>query len=207
MCYSNGNSYSFVFKFPSSLVYAFHLIACILSGIILLTTICLNSLTVLTFWRTPRLRENASLYLVMILALVDTGIGAFSHSFLTMAMIYELLYSSACWVYYIQAKSFRPTTALSLSVVAAISAERYFGVVHPLIHRTKLTKVRLSQLLLFIWFSCAIVSVPAYFHDNPFQVFATISIIHVSSSDNNLFIHQDSIYCNSFKSTTGGTNK
>ena len=168
MCYSNGNLYSFVFKFPSSLAYAFHLIACILSGIILLTTICLNSLTVLTFWRTPRLRENASLYLVMILALVDTGIGALSHSFLTMAMIYDLIHSSACWVYYIQAKSFRPTTALSLSVVAAISAERYFGVVHPLIHRTKITKVRLSQLLLFIWFSCAIVSMPACFHDKPF---------------------------------------
>ena len=154
-----------------------------------------------------RKRFVISCYIMILALVIDTGTGAFSHSFLTMAMIYELMHSSTCWVYYIQAKSFRPTTALSLSVVAAISAERYFGVVHPLIHRTKITKVRLSQLLLFTWFSCAIVSVPAYFHDNPFQVFATISIMHVSSSDNNLFIHQDSIYCNSFKSTTGETNK
>ena len=94
-----------------------------------------------------------------------------------------LITSAAIWgggnllAYYIQAKSFGPTTALSLSIVAAISAERYFGVLHPLIHRTKIIKVKLSHFLLFIWLSCAIVSVPAYFHEDPFQVSATLSIV------------------------------
>ena len=176
MCYSNGNSYSFVLKFPSSIAFAIHLFACILSGLILLTTICLNSLTVLTFWRTPRLRKNASLYLVMILSFVDAGVGVSCNPFLTIGIIYDLKHSSACWVYDIQIKLLRTFTFLSLTVVAAISVERYFGVVHPLIHRTKLTKVKLSQLLLFIWSSCGIVSLPAYFDDNPVPKFAHISI-------------------------------
>ena len=109
ICYSNGNSYSFGFKFPSSLVFAIHLFACILSGIILLTTICLNLLTVLTFWRTPRLRKNASLYLVMILSFVDAGIGVSCNPFLTIGIIYDLKHSSACWVYDIQLKLLRPS--------------------------------------------------------------------------------------------------
>ena len=177
MCYSNGNSYPFVFKFPSSFAFAVHLTACILSGIIVLTTVSLNSLTVLTFWRTPRLRENASLYLVMILSLVDAGIGTFCHPFITISLIHDLMNLQACWIYHVQSKSLRPTTVLSLSIVAAISVERYFGVVHPLIHRAKITKVKLSLLVLFIWSSCAIVSLPAHFNDNSLKILASISIV------------------------------
>ena len=177
-CYLNGYSYSNVFKFSSSVAYASHLIACILSGITLLTTIGLNLLTVVTFWRTPRLRENSSLYLVMILSLVDAGIGAFCNPLLTISLIYDLMHSSACWIYDTRSISCRPATILSLSVVAAISTERYFGVVHPLLHRTKMTKVKLSLLLLLIWLGCIVLWLPAYLIDNnPSQLFAPISIV------------------------------
>jgi hypothetical protein len=165
-----------VFKFPSPFAYAIHLIACILSGIVLLTTVGLNSLTVLTFWRTRRLRENTSLFLVMVLSLVDLGVGAFCNPWLTMSLIYDLMQSSACWAYEVQSKSLRPTTLLSFSIVAAISTERYVGVVHPFIHKTKITKVKLSLILLFVWSCCAIVALPAYFQDNPLQLFVPICI-------------------------------
>jgi hypothetical protein len=177
MCYSNGEYYPFMFKFPSSFAYAFYLFACILSGIIFLTTVGLNSLTVLTFWRTRRLRENNSLFLVMVLSLVDLGIGALCNSLLTISLTYDLIYSPECWLYGVQAKSFPLATIFSLSIVAAISTERYFGVVHPLIHRTKVTKVKLWQLLLFIWSCCAVVSSPAYFNKNPLLSFWRISIL------------------------------
>ena len=166
------------FKFSSSLAYASHLLACILSGVILLTTIGLNSLTVLTFWRTPRLRENLVLYLVMILSLVDVGIGAFCNPLVTISLIYDSMHSSACWIYDIRSISCRPATILSLSVVAAISTERYFGVVHPLLHRTKMTKVKLSLLFLLIWLGCIVLWLPTYLIDNnPSQLFAPISIV------------------------------
>ena len=83
--------------------------------------------------------------------------------------------STDCWIYDVKSKLFRPTFVLSLSVVASISVERYFGVVHPLIHRTKISKSYLSKLLLFIWSCCGILSFPAYFNNNPLQVFGTIS--------------------------------
>ena len=112
----------------------------------------------------------------MVLSLVDAGIGAICNPILTISLTYDLMHSSACWIYEIQSKSVPPATVLSLSIVAAISTERYFGVVHPLIHRTKITKTKLSQLLLLIWASCFIVSLPTYFNKNPFQFFAPISV-------------------------------
>ena len=175
-CASNGNSFSLVVEFPSSFAYASHLIVCMLSGVISLTTIGLNSLTVLTFWRTRRLRENTSFYLVMALSLVDAGIGVFCNPLLTLSLIYELMHSSPCWIYGFQTRSLPVACLLSLSIVAAITIERYFGVVHPLIHRTKITKVKLSQLLVLIWSTCFILSFPAYFTDNPFRLFTVMSV-------------------------------
>ena len=176
ICNTDGVTILLVSKFPSSLAYATHLTACVLSIIVILATICLNSLTVLTFWRTCRLRKNISLYLVMVLSLVDAGIGAFCHPTQIISMIFDLMHSTACWTNEVQSKAFRPSTVLSLSVVAAISAERYLGVVHPLFHRTKITKSKLTKLLLLIWASCAVISFPAYFDENPAQIFTAISM-------------------------------
>ena len=85
----------------------------------------------------------------------------------------------ACWIYNVQSKLFQPTSVLSLSIVAAISVERYFGVVHPLIHRKKITKVKLSRLVLSIWSSCAIVSLPAHFNDTSLKILDSISIVYL----------------------------
>jgi ABC-type multidrug transport system fused ATPase/permease subunit len=173
-CSLNGEIYPLV-KIPSTLAYASQLIACILSIVIVIATVVLNSLIVLTFWRVSRLRENVSLFLVMMLSLVDAATGIFCYPTLTLSQIYSLMESTECWIYDVKSKLFRPTSVLSLSVLAIISLERYFGVVHPFLHRTKTTKSNLSKLLLLIWLCCAVLSFPAYFNKNPLQIFGTIS--------------------------------
>ena len=174
-CYINADVYTFVVKFPSTQAFATYFAACIFSLIIIITTVALNSLTVLTFWRIPRLRENVSMYFIMILSLVDAGTGFFCYPTLTISLIFELIHNPQCWIIDFQAKFFRATSVLSLSVVSAISLERYFGVVYPLIHRTKITKSKLSQLFVIIWMCCGIISLPVYFTENPFNLFATVS--------------------------------
>ena len=62
-----------------------------------------------------------------------------------------------------------------ITIVSAISTERYFGVVYPLIHHSKITKVKPS-LLLCVWSICAILLLLEFFSvGNPLQLFATIS--------------------------------
>ena len=176
LCKIHSDVYPLVVKFPSSLEFRILLAACILSAIILLTTIALNSLTVLTFWRTPRLRKNASLFLVMVLSIVDATTGIFCYPTLTMIMIFDLMLQTKCWKVHVMAISFRLTTVLSLSVVSAIGTERYFGVVHPVIHRQKISKGILVRLLVCIWSILGIILLITFFLDNPFQLFATISV-------------------------------
>lgn len=174
-CHINSDAYSLVFRFPSSLVYVIHFTACILSVVITLATVGLNSLTLLTFWRTPRLRKNVLLFLVMVLSFVDTGTGVICHPTLTISLIYDLMNTPQCWIIDIKAKLFRITSVLSLSVVSAISIERYFGVVHPIVHRTTITRGKLFQLLLYVWSMCALVLVLSFLTSgNPVQYFGTI---------------------------------
>ena len=97
-CSLNGEIYPLV-KIPSTLAYASQLIACILSIVIVIATVVLNSLIVLTFWRVSRLRENVSLFLVMVLSLVDAATGIFCYPTLTLSQIYSLMESTECWIY------------------------------------------------------------------------------------------------------------
>lgn len=175
-CYINSDSYSLVFRFPSTLVYIIHFAACVLSVAITSITVGLNFLTVLTFWRTPRLRKNVLLFLVMVLSFVDTGTGIICHPTLTISLIYDLINAPQCWIIDVKAKLFRITSVLSLSVVTAISIERYFGVLHPITHRTTITRGRLLRLLLCVWSVCALVLVLSFLiTSNPLQYFGTIS--------------------------------
>jgi hypothetical protein len=175
-CKIHSDVYPLVVKFPSSLEFGITLAACLLSGIITLTAIALNSLTALTFLRTPQLRKNVSLFLVMVLSLVDTGAGILCYPTLPTLLILDLMLLTECWKVHAMAVSFRIVTVVSLSVVSALSIERYFGVVHPLIHRQKMSKRILLRLLIGMWSILVILLLVGILLDNPFQLFATISV-------------------------------
>ena len=176
LCKIHSDVYPMVVKFPSSIEFEICLAICVLSGIILLTTVALNSLTALTFWRTPKLRKNVSLFLVMVLSLVDTGSGIFCYPTLTIMVIFNLMLVKKCWFVHVVGTLFQLSSVLSLSVVSAISIERYFGVIHPLIHRRKVSKGALFLLLLGIWSILVLVLLVALLLDMPFETFATVNL-------------------------------
>ena len=164
-----------IYKFLSTAAFAIHFAACIISVIITLATVSLNSLTVLTFWRTLKLRKNILLYLVMILSMVDAGTGIFCYPSLTIRMIFELMKTPKCWQQNVQSNLFKLSSILSLSLVSAISIERYFGVMHPLIHRTQVTKKKLTLLLVLIWSISVFAFVASIFIDKSLNSIITIS--------------------------------
>ena len=175
-CYFNSDEHQLLVAFPSSLTFSIYLSACILSAISSVITICLNSLIVLTFWRTPRLKEKLSLYLVMILSMVDAGTGIFCYPTLTLSLATDLLGAPQCWITHVQSRSFMFTSVLSQSIVSTISTERYLGVVHPFFHRANITKSKLLKFLLCFWLICAVVLVLDVFVHDALQFFATFSL-------------------------------
>ncbi|XP_028408776.1 neuromedin-U receptor 2-like [Dendronephthya gigantea] len=175
-CHLNSDDHRLMVSFPSNLAFSIHLTACILSAIISVATICLNSLVVLTFWRTPPLKEKDSLYLVMILSMVDAGTGIFCYPSLTLSLATDLMGIPQCWITHVQSRLFMFTSVLSQSIVSTISTERYLGVVHPFFHRTKVTKDKLLMVLLCFWSISTLVLVLDVFVHDAFQFFATFSI-------------------------------
>ena len=176
-CCFNSEVLVMIAKFPSKATYVVHSAACFFSIIITLTTIMLNLLTLLTFWRTPRLQKNILLYLVMILSMVDGGTGILCYPLHAARVIYELMETSNCWLVYFQSNLFKLSSILSLSIVSAISIERYFGVIHPLIHRTQVTKKKLLLVLVFIWSISTISFIAALFINKPLNYLIATTLL------------------------------
>ena len=177
-CNFNSDVIFIIGKFPSKAAYVFHFAACILSVIITLTTVVLNWLTLFTFWWTPKLQKNILLYLVMILSMVDGGTGILCYPLFTARVINELMETPNCWFRILQLNLFKLSSILSLSLVSAISIERYFGVIHPLIHRTQVTKKKLLLLLVSIWSICTFSFVAAVFINKPLNfIIATTTLL------------------------------
>ena len=170
-CYVNSKRHVLAVNFPSSFTVASHFTACILTGIISLTTVFVNMPTVVTFWRAPRLRKNVSAYFIMVLSMADAGIGAFSSPIVTINLAFDLIYKTNCSMKYVQSILFMITSFMSISIISAISIERYFGVVHPLVHRTKVTKDKLLFFLRSIWSIMLVMLVLTAFFPEAFRVF------------------------------------
>jgi hypothetical protein len=112
----------------------------------------------------------------MVLSLVDAGAGILCYPTLPTLLILDLMLLTECWKVHAMASSFRIVTVVSLSVVSALSIERYFGVVHPLIYRQKVSKRKLLRLLVGTWSVFGILLLVGILLDNPFQLFGTISV-------------------------------
>ena len=176
-CYLNSDVFAMIVKFPSISTYLVHFAACTFSVIVTLTTIVLNLLTLLTLRRTPRLRNNILLYLVMILSIIDAGTGIFCYPSFTVRMTYELMEIPNNWIKYLQSNLFKLSSILSLSLVSAIGMERYLSVIHPVIHRNRVTKKKLLLLLVFIWSICTFPFATAILINKPLNFIITATLL------------------------------
>lgn len=176
-CYNDIEGYQ-IASISSSFKFMNSLAACVFSGFITMTTVCLNSLTVLTFLRAARLRKTVSSYLVMILSMVDAGTGIFCYPTVTTLLATELINNPVCWVIHAQLKSFMVSGTISLSIVSTISTERYFGVVHPIFHRRKITKSKLLKFLFCFWcIDATVVVLDAFVTNQALHYFTTVSCV------------------------------
>ena len=142
-------------NFPDQLTFVNHVAACFFSVFNMLTTMILNSLTFATFWLSPKMRKSTSLFLVMILSGHDAVGGLASNSVFTVRLAFEVFGTADCGIVFAQAVSM-VMTINSLVAVTAINIERYFGVVHPMYHRSQLKKRTLFKFIMLFWIASSI---------------------------------------------------
>ncbi len=111
--------------------------------------ICLNSLAILTFWRSVQLRKKLCYFMIMILSCCDLLVVLTSHpSAAVVAMLWLTgkLDAFAKWAVLL----FRFTSVLqgfSLFALLVMNIDRYLATYYPIFHRTSVTKGKLLTLL------------------------------------------------------------
>ena len=114
-----------------------------------LSGICLNSLVILSFWRSAQLRKKLCYFMIMVLSCCDL-LRLITNSplmaFITMLRLSGKLSVNARWVYF----SLRWTGIFldfSYFALLVMNFDRYLATSYPIFHRTSVTKGRLLTLL------------------------------------------------------------
>ena len=113
------------------------------------TGICLNSLAILTFWRSVQLRKKLCYFMIMVLSCCDLLVVLTNHPFAAVVAMLWLtgkLDAFPIWA----ALFFRFTSVLqgfSLLALLVMNIDRYLATCYPIFHRTSVTKGKLLTLL------------------------------------------------------------
>ena len=162
----------------STKVFVNHTAFCVVTAALSVLTICLNSITAMAYWRSTELKKKMALFLIMVLSLNDLGIGVFCGPLYVATFTRDIwLGKSSCFLTGLRVFVHLIIGGCSFKTLIIMNFERYFAIVHPLFHRTKITKGRLLKCLIIMWLVAGAVIVAFAFY--PFDVFAKILTVEM----------------------------
>lgn len=176
-CSIFGEFYRVIDEFPSDVHLVNHIVACVVNVIIQISTVFLNGITVFTFWRSSRLKEKVAFYLIMVQSLLDLGVGIVVGSMFTSFLAIEIRGRPNCGWYYFISRIMLLSAILSTCISSVMCIERYMGVVHPIVHRNKVTKKLLSKCVACISLLCTIMFGVSFYNKRVFGKFASAVIM------------------------------
>ena len=155
-CYFNGAELKVytISSVPSNAYYINLVMCCLVNALLTFSTIILNSLTVLAYWKSSQLRKKTCYFLVMLLSSCDFAIGLLCNSRFTVFLAIETLAGhSGCTLLALLTPLASLFTIASLAIFMVLHFERYLGICHVFVHRNKVTKPRCLVACLIVFFA------------------------------------------------------
>ena len=112
--------------------------------------ICLNSLVIVSFWRSVQLRKKLCYFMIMVLSSCDLLVILTTHpvtSLLAMLWLTEKINKHPEWTRILPGLS-QTTIGFSLLALFVMNFDRYLATYYPIFHRTSVTKGKLLTLLI-----------------------------------------------------------
>ena len=151
-CLFYNAEYNMVLSLPSKTYQMNYLIAAMCNTLVIVLAIILNSATIITYWRLVRLRNKISYFLIMVLSLTDLITSVSGHSVFALSLILAVSKHQTCNIHVLHEVLTFGTAGISYATLLSLNIERYLCIVHPIYHRTKVTKQRLLSFTVVIWF-------------------------------------------------------
>ena len=138
------------FSTAMKIIYSLNLIFIFAVNIVFFFSgICLNSLVILSFWRSPQLRKKTFYFTIMVLSCCDFLVVLTCHPLTALGAMFwfaEKFNVYPRWLL-ISLKSSNIFVAFSLLAVLAINYDRYLATYYPVYHRISVTKAKILTFL------------------------------------------------------------
>ena len=144
MCDYGGSITLFVVRqFPSRKYFLSQILYIFVSGVLIIPAVLLNSISVLTIWKSSHLKAKLCYFLILIQSIFDIAVGVISLPAIIAYVALELRGNASCvLVVILQAITFIPA-GISLTTICLLTLERYLSILHPVVHRSYVTKTRM----------------------------------------------------------------
>ena len=128
-----------------------HIFAIVFNGFLIIPTILLNTVAIITIWKSSQLRSKPCYFIILVQSAVDLAVGVVSIP-LFIFYLWSRLAGNAkhCYVAFFAFQSTLLPLGLSTIILTALTLERYIAIVHPYSYNGEVTKKR----LLFFIGSC-----------------------------------------------------
>ena len=129
-------------------VYVQLVFLCVVNIIFTFPGVVLNTLVIVSIWKSSQLRKKLCHFMIMVLSCFDLVVVVTSHPGLLFCLIFWLRedYNMlSAWIMCIHLV--KVLTGFSFCALVVMSIERYLGAYYPIFHRTSVTKRRLLTLL------------------------------------------------------------
>ena len=142
VCDFAGRSISFiVLRFPSEKYIINQIVLCAVNCVLIIPTVLLNGMSILTILKCSKLQDKIWGFLILVQSTVDFAVGLISLPMFTYIRASEIMeIPNNCVANFLSETVTYTMFGLSLAVVCVLTLERYMSIIHPVAHRTQLTK-------------------------------------------------------------------
>ena len=136
---------------PTEEYFVSDVIACIVNAALTISTLLLNSIMVIAYSKSSQLRKNISNFLIAILSCIDVAIGGIANLTFTVFLLTKITGNGSCMILFVILKIMVILSGMSVATMSSMNIERYIAILHPITHRSELTKERLLMLAVLFW--------------------------------------------------------
>ena len=142
VCELAGKSVTFiVLRFPSDKYIINQIVLCVVNCVLMIPIVLLNGISILAILKCSKLQQKISGFLVLVQSTVDFAVGFILLPLFTYIRASEIMeLPNKCLVNFLSETIVYTMFGLSLAVMCVLTLERYTSIIHPVVHRTRVTK-------------------------------------------------------------------
>ena len=150
-CVFEKLEYPYVEHFPSGPYHMSHVICFVFNIVQTILIVILNYPAIYAFYKSSQLRKKTTFFLIMVLSASDLIIGLVVEPLFLVHLGREIYGHENCLIFVLNVIILSLVLPFSIVTYLVLNFEIYLSVMHPIFHKSKVTKRRIFRLLLVLW--------------------------------------------------------